>query len=102
MSLLDRDSQLALRNVLNLFVNGENNIYAMIALRLAAIEPSLVRVGHYNDFFFLASNQVVVFALDSTEPLFVDVYKAQHVSRQLTLRVVALIFLLKVNPFQVQ
>ena len=75
---------------------------AAVALRFAAIKPALARVGHHHNFFAFAADQVVVFVFDSPEPFFVHIHESQNVRRQIALRVIPLIFFLKINALQVQ
>ena len=65
MRLGDGCSEFPFRDVLNLFVQGQDHISAAFALRLYAVEPALARVRHHHDLFALAANLVVQLVLDS-------------------------------------
>ena len=87
---------------MNLFIQRKNYVGSAFAPCLHAVEPALPRVGHHHDLFALAANLAIQLVFDSTQALFIDVNKAQHVSGKVPLRVNALVLFLKVNAFQIQ
>ena len=66
--LLNRRCQFAFGDVLNFFVEREDDVRAALALRFAAVEPALPRVRHHHDLFALAADLVSQLVFDSASP----------------------------------
>ena len=95
----DGRAELSFGDVLDSFIQRKNHVRAAFALRFAAVKPALPRVGHHDDLFALAADLAVQLVFDSTQALLIEIDEAQHMRRQVALRVEPLIFLLEINPF---
>src|SRR5260370_924221 len=82
----NRCGQLALCDVLDFFVECENDVRAGLAPGFSAIEPALARVRHYDDFFALAADLAIQFVFDPAQSLFIEVDEAQHMPCPVALR----------------
>ncbi len=74
--------KLAFGDVLNFFVQRENDVVAAVTPGFRAIEPFLVGVGHHHDFLALAANVIVERVFDTAQALFIHIHKTNHVGSQ--------------------
>ena len=87
---------------MNFFVNGQDDAGARITLRFRRVKPAPLRIGHYQNFLRLGQNLTVELVLDPAQSFLVQIDIPQHVRCKVPLRIKALVFLLEVNPLQIQ
>ncbi len=71
--------QFSFGDVLNFFVDRQNNVRALILLRDAAIERVLPRVLQHHNFFGFSANRAVQLVFNSAESLFIQVHEPEDV-----------------------
>ena len=102
VGLLHRRFQFALRDVLDLLVDGQDDVLARLGLLLDAAKPFAVGVHRDQHAPGLAAQFVVVLALDPAQPFVIHAHVAQHLRRQFALGIKALGFFLEINAAQIQ
>ena len=94
--------QFSLGNILNFFVDGENQIVARLGFFLNSGEPLLAGVDRDLHAAGLAAQLFVISALDAAQAAIVGAHIAEHLCRQFALGIKAFRFFLEMDSLQIQ
>ena len=100
--LLHGRFQLALHDVLDLFIDREHQIGSGFRLALYPPQPLPARIEGDQHATRFSSQAGIVAALQACQAFIVHAHIAQHLRRKLALGIKPLRFLLEINPFQIQ
>ena len=102
MKLVHRGGQFPLGDVLDIFVQGQDQVLSRLRRAAGAAQPVLLGIGFNQQLARPAPNGLFVAQLHAGQPVVVHAYVAEHVRRQLPLGIKPLVFLLGVDALQIQ